>query len=339
MAPRKIRRAPIPTPTTIDTNVLARQVAQTSTETDRLTREEIDAYLTQKNRGAQSLITAFSLTRDTNFLYEAAEKYPKDPHVQLAVLAAKAFPEDRWRRLEAFKQSAPDNSLANHLTAREFFKTGQSEKALGEFTEARERSALNMYWLDGIQATAEAYISAGFAHADAYFMGFASSSAPLSLLSEFRLLSSDLSSLATQYRQTGNSVVADSLTTMGLTLGDRLAKDDTAKLLINEVVGYSIQMIMLQNLDPSAKVEFGGNTRTVTELLGSIQARRKAIHDLSRSVPLTDLIMSHAVSDDDIATYFEHLRTEGEFAALQWLHDKLGPNLPAQPQPVPSEQK
>jgi hypothetical protein len=321
------------------TNDSTQPVTGAQTETNQLTREEINTYLEQKNRSADSLITAYRLTRDSNFLSEAAGRYPNDPRVQFEILGANLFPQDRWHSLEAFKQNAPDNSLPNYLAAREYFKAGQLEKALGEFTEARDKSALDMYWLGGIQGVAEAYVSAGFAPGDAYFVGLASSGTQLTTLSEIRNLSSDLASLATQYRQSGDFAKADSLTTIGLTLGDRLAKGDTPKLLIDEVVGGSVQRIMLQDLAPSAKIEFGGNARTAAEQLAKIQSRRDVIKNLSVSVPLTDLIISHEIRDDDVAAYFEHVRTDGDFAALQWLRDKLGRNPPTQPQPSASERK
>jgi len=126
-------------------------------------RVEINAYLTLKERGADSLITAYSLTDDTNFLKEAAERYPDNSHVQLAVLRADLFPENRRHWLEAFKQSAPDNALASYLAAQEYFKAGQTDQVIAELTEAGGKSAMDTYWLDMSQARAEAYKSAGFA--------------------------------------------------------------------------------------------------------------------------------------------------------------------------------
>lgn len=307
-----------------------------STETLELTREQIDAYLTKKNRGAVSLIAAYSLTHDTNFLYEAARNYSDNSHVQLAVLAANLFPGDRWRWLEAFKQSAPDNSLANYLAACEYFKAGQPEQAVGELTEASGKSSLNMYWLDNEQAVIEVYVNAGFTPAVANLLGFANSIPQSALLSASRQLSRDIIALANQDRQDGDIATADNLITSGLTLGNRLATGDTGKLLINELVGNAIQVSLLSNLNPSTAVEFDGTTQTVAERLADLQARKSNINDLIKSTPL-DALTPLRSSNDDVLTYFGLVRTDGELAAMQWLRDKLGPAAP--PQPSASERK
>ena len=57
--------------------------------------------------------------------------------MQLAVLAHNAFPEARRQWLDAFKASSPDNSLANYLSAQDYFKNGQPEAAMKELQIGR----------------------------------------------------------------------------------------------------------------------------------------------------------------------------------------------------------
>ena len=53
------------------------------------------------------------------------EKYPNDPQVAFEALFAKDLsPEQRRQWLSAFEQSAPDNPLANYLSARDYLKAG-----------------------------------------------------------------------------------------------------------------------------------------------------------------------------------------------------------------------
>src|SRR5882762_5005501 len=75
-----------------------------------LTPEQVETYLKENNRGAVSLLTAFRASKDTNLLAEALEKYPRDPQVNYASLFSSSSPEERRQRVEAFKQSAPDNA-------------------------------------------------------------------------------------------------------------------------------------------------------------------------------------------------------------------------------------
>jgi hypothetical protein len=332
-APRRIRHKLIQNVATYDgtsvasTNNSTREATELPTETEDLTREEINAYLTQKNHSADSLVAAYRLTFDTNFLKEAAAKYPTDPHVQFTVLRKELFPEDRWHWLEAYEESTPDNSLVNYLAAYWHLKEGQTEQALAEFTRADAKPRLDVYWLDEAQAVSEAYMSAGFAPADARLEGIARSMTPIFPL----LVQRDISALAVQYQQSGDPSTANSLTAMELRLGERLITGDAGKSLENEFIGYTLQRTVLTSLDPSTAVEFGGTTETAAERLADLRTKAKSIYEVVKAVPIDELVASHTMSDDDVLAYFEHVRSDGEFAAMQWLRDKLGPSLPSQP--------
>ena len=69
-----------------------------------------------------SLLAAFRALDDTNYLNEAATNFPNNPQVELAVLAHDEFPADRRKWLDLFKASSPSNSLANYLSAQDYFQ-------------------------------------------------------------------------------------------------------------------------------------------------------------------------------------------------------------------------
>jgi hypothetical protein len=317
----------IDTSTGDSTNYPAQRITGAQTETNGLTRAEIDAYLKLKNRGADSLITAYSLTDDTNFLREAAMKYPLDPHVQLAVLSADLFPENRWHWLEAFKQSAPDNPIANYLAACEYFDAGQSDQAINELTEAGGKPVLETYWLDMMQARADAYASAGFAAADAAWAGYMDT--PWPWMKDLNHIAADLTSLAAQTRKNGDVQQADALVTVGMSYGHRIATGDPSQLVTYQLRGLIIQRNLLGSLDPSVPVEFDGTTQSAGERLAEINVQLHAARELSNVE--VQYLYSHPPDDDDLLAFFRHLHEEGDLAALQWLRDKLGPTLPAQP--------
>ena len=193
-----------------------------------------------------------------------------------------------------------------------------------------------MYWLDTGQAVVEAYVNAGFTPAAAHILGFVDSIPQFALLSGSRQLGRDILALANQDRQDGDTATADNLMTSGLTLGDRLATGDTGKLLISELVGNAIQVSLLSSIDPSTTVEFGGSAQTAAERLADLQARKSILNELVKSTLLDGLTPLHA-SQDDVLAYFELVRSDGDVAAMQWLQNKLGTNLP--PQPSASERK
>jgi hypothetical protein len=82
----------------------------------RVSPDKIEAYLAQSNQRRQSL-AAWQAAGDR----DACERpllHPDDPKVQPSVTPW-MFSEDRRLRIERFKQSVPENPLANYLSARE----------------------------------------------------------------------------------------------------------------------------------------------------------------------------------------------------------------------------
>ena len=90
-----------------------------------------------------------------NYLKEAATNFPGDPQVQLTVLAQDAFPEDRRKWLDAFKASSPSNSLANYLSARDYFKNNQQDAAMKELLEASGKGQFADYAMESYLGAAE----------------------------------------------------------------------------------------------------------------------------------------------------------------------------------------
>ena len=96
-----------------------------------VTSAQLESYLEENQRTAASLMAGSRVTRDEALLEEAMGHFPNDPQVSFAALFKKnVSPEDRRRWIEAFKQSAPENALASYLSAREFFKSGQIDRAV-----------------------------------------------------------------------------------------------------------------------------------------------------------------------------------------------------------------
>ncbi|MHB9009260.1 MAG: hypothetical protein ACYDC1_20310, partial [Limisphaerales bacterium] len=131
---------------------------------------QVESYLQDNRRSAESLLAAFRATDDLALLREAVEKYSDDPRVNLAAyfaLRTESSPEDRRQRLAAFKQSAPDNALANFLSAQDHFNSGQTDQAVRELIAAAGKPKFQDYSGEFVQNAEEAYRAAGFSEADA----------------------------------------------------------------------------------------------------------------------------------------------------------------------------
>ena len=98
--------------------------------------EQLEGYLTQNRRSVEALLGALRASGDDSLLAEAKERFPDDPRVQFAAAYKTESPEERQQWLEKFKQSDPQNALADYLLAAEHFKSGQAEQALQEITTA-----------------------------------------------------------------------------------------------------------------------------------------------------------------------------------------------------------
>ncbi len=109
----------------------------------KIPREQVEEWLAKHNRNAMSLLAAFRALDDTNYLNEAATNFPNNPQVELAVLAHDEFPQDRRKWLDLFKNSSPSNSLANYLSAQDYFNNGNPDAGVQELLAASGKSQFN----------------------------------------------------------------------------------------------------------------------------------------------------------------------------------------------------
>src|SRR5205085_3569400 len=138
---------------------------------------------------------------DAGLLKEAKEKFPGDPRVQFAAWFKGESPEEKRDWLEKFKQSAPENALANYLLAAEHFKAGDTAQALQEITAAGSKPGFENYLVDFMQNAEEAYRARGYSPAEAKAVG--TMSALLPDQAELKSVAVKLAELAKQYRQAG----------------------------------------------------------------------------------------------------------------------------------------
>ena len=91
------------------------------------------------------------------------EKNPGDPAVAFeGIFRQDATPAERRESLEAFKRAAPENPLANYLSALEYFKSRQPDQAVQELAAASDRQGLTDYTVERIRLDEEAYRAAGY---------------------------------------------------------------------------------------------------------------------------------------------------------------------------------
>jgi len=100
-------------------------------------------------------------------LNEAMQKFPDDPQVAFeAALRKEVPPEDKRHWLDILKKSAPDNPLADYLSALEYFNSGQTDQAVQELIAASGKTKFTDYFLDRMQANEEAFRAAGYSEVE-----------------------------------------------------------------------------------------------------------------------------------------------------------------------------
>jgi RNA polymerase sigma factor (sigma-70 family) len=283
----------------------------------KVTAAQLEGYLKTHHRDAASLLAAFRVTHDPALLAEAMQKYPSDPHVDFeATLQSDATPEERRQWLTAFENSAPNNALANYLSALDYFNSGQPDQAVQEMVAASGKEGFQDYTMDRLMDDREAYLDAGYSSAEAEIS--AATQLLLPQLSQMKNLGTDLINLAQSYQQGGDSDSANTMLEIAAGLGQRYSTAMPAEPEVSQLVGMAVERMALGAMDPGSP--YGDNGQTVQDQINQLNQERTTINALNQEAePLMD-----DLSDQDYLTYKDRWMAFGEQAALQWVIGKYG---------------
>lgn len=284
-------------------------------EPPKLTPEQVEAYLKANGRKAAILLAAFRTSGEPALLEEAMKNFPNDPRVAFEAVFKKDMPPEQRRQwLNAFEQTAPDNPLANYLSAREYFKAGQTDQAVQELQAASGKPQFQDYTLDRRQEDEETYLAAGYSTGAAKMI--ASGQVELPQLAQLKQLGFQMVELSKSYRQAGDETSAQTLLQMAVKLGQSYGAGDCA---ISHLVGVAIERNALNAADPGSP--YGGNGQTVQDRLNELAQQKAALKSLfDQGNPLLQ-----AMSEQDWISYIDRDKVYGEESAMQWAVSKFGP--------------
>ena len=298
---------------------LARMGTSESDE-NRLTESNIANYLAQNHTNALSLITAFQASGDREFLRQAAATFPNDPLVQAKVLMHNLYPDQRQQWLDAFKKTAPENSLPNFLAARDLMDQGNPIGALAEIFSASNK-AYNDYYRESALGLEEAYLEAGRSSVEAKALG--GSEILLPQLAPIKNLGVQLADLSAEYGKAGDSDSQQALLDGIYEMGTQLRDSGKQGTLIGSLVGLALQNIALQHWPEGVPADL---PISVADQLAANQQYRQNIkadtHLLTEWLP--------SASESEITAYLDHRQSLGEENALQWLKNRHPELIPAQ---------
>jgi len=280
----------------------------------RLTHEQIEAYLKANGRTAANLLAAFQASGDPALMQEAMKTYPNDPQVDFrAALDKNLSPEEQRQWLNAFEKSAPDNALANYLSALHYFGSGQNDQAVQELNAAAGKSQFQDYFQDSQQSLEEAYLASGYSVADAEMIGTAQ--IPLPQLAALKQLGNNMVSLANSYQQAGDPTSAQSMLQMAVNLGQNL----NDPFLITSLVGMAIERNALSAMNPASP--YGRAGQTVQDQLNQLTQQRTTLMNINDQFQHS---VAPVMSEPDWISYEQRRTLFSETAAQQWAIGKYG---------------
>jgi hypothetical protein len=294
----------------------------------KIPREKVEEWLAKHNRNAMSLLAAFRALNDTNYLNEAATNFPNNPQVELAVLAHDEFPQDRRKWLDLFKASSPSNSLANYLSAQDYFKNGNPDAAVQELQAASGKSQFDGFQTESRLDEENLYSSSGYSDLESSKEGMTATS--LELLPElatFKRLAQGMGDLQKQYLDSGDANSAANLAQMGMNLGNQINSGDSGKYLLDQLVGMAIERISLQPLNQNSSYDFLGG-KTPNQVLQEIKQQHAFYTQLAQNFEA----VQPDIGDPEMISFQQREKIYGEVAAMQWVIQQH-PSNPSQNSP------
>lgn len=243
---------------------------------------QVQSYVDANQRDAASLLAGFWAALEPGLLEEALAKYPNNPQVNLVAYFSgrhdRREPANPMRRslLDRLKQSDPENSLGYYLSASDYFKSGQTDKALEELKAATAKTSFRDYSGDLIQHAEKLWQTAGYTEAKA--KAVASARLNIEAIVELKRLGESLASLASAYLQGGDADSARVVLHIAATLGAQLDQP-CATGLVRNLTGLRIEAQVLRAFSPTTPYDDSG--RTVADRLAEIAQRSEALMSLS----------------------------------------------------------
>ena len=323
--PAQVLRVPKLSPSTVAS--VPAEIQQTSVKevleklmhdgSSLLTLSQVQRYLADNHRNAESLVTASRLTGDMSLLREAVARFPNDPRAQMDLALRSDVPEEKKKAAEALAAADPSNAMGSYLAAQIALKTGNGEDAVRWLTEAAARPSLDDYSKESQVSAEEAYLAAGLPPLEAKVK--ATFGLPVTQGSILRDLGVQMQAMASTYSQSGDSESAQTINGMGVALGQRIA-DSLGSSLIMDLIGMSVESRFLKSMDPQAQL--GTDGMTVQKRLDQVAAAKEVIGKLAKEADITNL------SPQFFMQYLDRNNRMGEQAALQWLCGKLKAQSP-----------
>lgn len=292
---------------------------------NQLAKERGAAWLASRNRDAVSLLAMWDLTGDETVLREAAEKFPGNPQVCLAMLSLVFTkgddPAEQKKWTDRMIAANPDNPLGYHYRARLAVALGDpvmTRSALELALQAKGK--INHYLRERMIGAKEGLLASGVSLKDTYFL---STVAPMAkgsegLMALYRLNVFFVDQLK-EMKAPGRETEYQELAALGLRLAEQQRFTESPSLM-NELLAQGQRMKFLKDLDPETEIANSG--RSVAEELAVATAEGKALSKLLKeAVPAEQYLETAPIEVQ--GQYSDRMMMDGEMAALRYLLEAM----------------
>ncbi|MDB6120572.1 MAG: hypothetical protein JWO08_4353 [Verrucomicrobiaceae bacterium] len=280
----------------------------------KLTPEQLQTYLMENKRNAESLLIASRVSDDPNLLREAAKLAPGDPRVQFELATRGATDGERRAGIQALKQAAPDNAMGDYLSAMEHFKSKDPAAAMEDIKAAMGKARLEDYASDNLQGAEEAYLAAGYSATDAKTASMMGMQLPQ--IQQMNDLSTQLSNLQQSYLKANDAANAETVSRSGLAVAQQMQNQLGSRFILNDMVGIAMESRVLAGIDPSSVIDDSGIT--ARQRIEQLNQRRAEMKELSS----TNINILQSLPPRELMSYFDRAKIHGEASALRWLRAK-----------------
>ena len=286
------------------------------------TPEEIARFLAKHGEAAVNLIAVFEGTGDRRWLDRALELFPQSPVVLMRAIDALGRPALREgetyqtskRRLdliERFKAADPSNPVPWLFSAEEFFKDKQTAEGIAEIRAALERPAFYTYSNERIDATERFYESLGLGTLEASALAMFGLTLPH--MSAAQQSSRGLMEWQKSSAESGDTVAAEEALRLTYGLGRTFATPEASRLLIGQLVGFSMEKRALEALPADAQRDW--LTVAPAQRLAEIERQKQLVKEVTAA---SDWVLKSR-DEQLFAEWLRRVRTDGEAAALSWV--------------------
>ncbi|HRY48404.1 MAG TPA: hypothetical protein P5186_10180 [Candidatus Paceibacterota bacterium] len=276
----------------------------------------IEQYLAAKGRNADTLLAAFFTSQDKVYLKEAAQQYPDNAQVQLAMIVNRVSPEDQRTWIEKLKQTDPSNSVGYYLSALEYFRQKNPQAALQELISTSSLGLFNNYRREQSRQLEDMQLGMGSNPADAKATSM-QAGLGMQLLSGVKELSQQMIEQQKQYLQANEVTTASLLANLGTAMARRLNYDGAGSLVIDQLVGIAVERQFLSQLDPAASPDYIG--QPVSHRLDQLQ---RIEEDFQQQDNFLSQYLQSQPNDNVRLEYLNRVQASGEAAALRWLRSR-----------------